>query len=76
MHFESMPSFKEGDEETLEVKLWENLAEAGVLMAPGWYFAAHETVDSGEGHYRISFSNAEVRTIVAIHGAEKLILLR
>lgn len=63
MHFESKPSFKEGDEETLEVQLWENLAEAGVLMAPGWYFSAQDTVDAGEGHYRISFSNADVRII-------------
>ena len=60
MHFESKPSFKEGDEETLEVQLWEKLAEAGVLVAPGWYFTANEVIDSGEGHYRISFSNAEV----------------
>lgn len=63
MHFESKPSFKEGDEETLEVQLWENLAEAGVLMAPGWYFSAQDTVDAGEGHYRISFSNADFSTM-------------
>ena len=63
MHFESIPSFKEGDEETLEVQLWEKIAEAGVLMAPGWYFASHELAEAGEGHYRISFSNAEVGTI-------------
>ncbi|KAF7792821.1 hypothetical protein EIP86_003921 [Pleurotus ostreatoroseus] len=58
MSFESMPSFKEGDEETLEMQLWEKIAEAGVLMAPGWYFSATD-IDSGEGHYRISFSQAE-----------------
>ncbi|KAJ3558312.1 hypothetical protein NM688_g998 [Phlebia brevispora] len=63
MHFESVPSFKEGDEETLEVQLWERIAEAGVLMAPGWYFSATNLVDSGEGHYRISFSNAEFATM-------------
>lgn len=63
MHFESMPSFKEGDEETLEVQLWENLAEAGVLLSPGWFFSAQDAVDAGEGHYRISFSNADVRII-------------
>ena len=66
MHFESMPSFKEGDEETLEVKLWEKIAEAGVLMAPGWYFSAQDMMDAGEGHYRISFSNAEVGFFITI----------
>ena len=67
-----MPSFKEGDEETLEMQLWEKIAEAGVLMAPGWYFSATE-IDSGEGHYRISFSQAEVRSIRSIYAP---ILLR
>lgn len=61
MYFDSHPSFKEGDEETLEVQLWTNLAEAGLLVAPGWYFAADDDVnDAGSGHFRISFSNAEV----------------
>lgn len=57
-----MPSFKEGDEETLEMQLWEKVADAGVLVAPGWYFSPGELLDSGEGHYRISFSHVEVRT--------------
>lgn len=60
--FESHPTFKEGEEETLEMQLWENIAEAGLLVAPGWYFAAEdEILDHGHGHFRISFSNAEVR---------------
>ena len=67
MSFESMPSFKEGDEETLEMQLWEKIAEAGVLMAPGWYFSATDMLDSGEGHYRISFSQAEVRSIRSMY---------
>ena len=62
MDFQSKASYKEGDEETLEVQLWEKIAEAGVLMAPGWYFSAQELTDAGEGHYRFSFSNAEVST--------------
>ncbi len=63
IHFENYPSFKAGDEATLEMQLWEKLAEAGVLVAPGWYFSAYvgEAPDAGEGHFRISFSNAEVR---------------
>ena len=60
MDFTSIKSFKEGDEKTLEMQLWENVAEAGVLMAPGWFFSAAETLDVGAGHFRISFSSAEV----------------
>lgn len=60
MDFETHPSFKEGEEETLEMQLWTNLAESGLLVAPGWYFAATEEInDKGKGHFRISFSNAE-----------------
>lgn len=61
MHFDSHPSFKEGDEETLEVQLFTKFAEAGILLAPGWYFASTDDInDAGQGHYRISFSNADV----------------
>ncbi|PSR73704.1 hypothetical protein PHLCEN_2v10623 [Hermanssonia centrifuga] len=65
IHFENYPSFKAGDEATLEMQLWEKLAEAGVLVAPGWYFSAYvgEAPDAGEGHFRISFSNAEFTTM-------------
>ena len=64
MHFENVPGFQFGDEETLEEKLWETLAKKGVLVAPGWFFAStDEVMDAGEGHFRISFSNAEVSSI-------------
>ncbi|KAA1477299.1 PLP-dependent transferase [Dentipellis sp. KUC8613] len=52
-------------DDTLEMKLWIKLAEAGVLMAPGWYFAADKDEEripadpNVEGHLRMSFSNAE-----------------
>jgi hypothetical protein len=50
--------------ETLEMKLWVALAEESVLFSPGWFFAAdreNEGSDArGEGHFRISFSNASV----------------
>lgn len=50
----------------LELALWTDLAEAGVLFGPGQMFAADETSDESElgmGHFRISFSNAEFRDI-------------
>ena len=67
MHFDSHPSFKAGDEETLEMQLWKNLAEEGLLLAPGWFFAADDEVsDAGQGHFRISFSNAEVIFVINV----------
>ncbi|KAI0082536.1 PLP-dependent transferase [Panus rudis PR-1116 ss-1] len=64
LNFEEIPSHRSGDEETLEMKLWTNLAEAGVLVAPGWIFAAEsERIDQGQGHLRISFANAEYDVI-------------
>lgn len=64
VHFDTLPSFTEGDEETLEMQLWTKLADAGVLVAPGWYFSPlPDPSENGEGHLRISFSNAEVSHI-------------
>jgi len=66
LHLDQHPSFTPGEEDTLEMKLWVKLAENGVLFGPGWMFAIRGTSDdSGDnadpGHFRISFSNAEVR---------------
>ncbi|KAI0751113.1 PLP-dependent transferase [Daedaleopsis nitida] len=59
MHFENAPGFQPGDEETMEMKLWTAIAEAGVLIGPGRYFSADdEGVNPVEGHFRISFSFA------------------
>ncbi|KAJ8701767.1 hypothetical protein PTI98_000520 [Pleurotus ostreatus] len=60
LHLDNHPSF-DGNGETLEMQLWIDLAEAGVLFAPGWMFSAKEenTDVPGEGHFRISFSNAD-----------------
>lgn len=64
LHLENVPPSTREDDESLEVKLWTELAEAGVLFAPGWFFStdlltgSHST--EGEGHFRISFSNSEV----------------
>ena len=61
LHFENAPGFRAGDEETMEIKLWTSLAEAGVLVGPGRYFAAEDDGASPvEGHFRISFSFASV----------------
>ncbi len=50
------------------MQLWIDLAEAGVLFAPGWMFSAKEenTDAFGEGHFRISFSNADVSTAFSL----------
>lgn len=62
-YFDSHPEFAKRSAETLEMQLWEEFAEAGVLVAPGWFFSADmENSPDGkyEGHYRISFSAATV----------------
>lgn len=63
MHFENHPRISECDEETLEQKLWVALAEAGLLLCPGVYFAANPLDEEvkASGHFRLSFSNSEVR---------------
>ena len=63
-YFDSHPEFGNKSAETLEMQLWDELAKAGVLVAPGWFFSADmESIPDGkyEGHYRISFSTATVR---------------
>jgi aromatic amino acid aminotransferase I len=64
LHLDQHPSFAPGDEDTLETKLWTKLAENGVLFGPGWVFAANAMAEGSHnndsGHFRISFSNAEV----------------
>lgn len=76
LHFEAIPKPEprggegegggEGGEETetTEIRLWTKLAQAGVLAAPGWFFAADmvepPTDPNEEGHMRMSFSNADV----------------
>ena len=62
IHFENHPSFTAPEDKvTLEVKLWEKIADAGVLIGPGWIFAATEEIQQeAEGHFRIAFSHADV----------------
>jgi len=62
LHFENVPS--SAQDESLEVQLWTQLAKAGVLVAPGWFFSTDilsgSHSNNGQGHFRISFSNAEL----------------
>ncbi|KAF8915874.1 pyridoxal phosphate-dependent transferase [Mucidula mucida] len=58
----------------LEMKLWAELAEAGVLFGPGYIFSAADVSDDmhGDGHFRIAYSSAseeEVKKAVTIFGA-------
>ena len=48
---------------SLEVKLWVDIADAGLLVGPGWIFRAQRELadEAHEGHYRISFSNLETK---------------
>ncbi|TCD67496.1 hypothetical protein EIP91_012301 [Steccherinum ochraceum] len=64
LHFDDIPNFQPGDEESLEMQAWTKLAEAGVLVAPGWFFAADgvNPPEPGAGHFRIAFSNADFAT--------------
>ncbi|EIN10771.1 PLP-dependent transferase [Punctularia strigosozonata HHB-11173 SS5] len=63
MDFSSHPRLAAEGEQSLEMKLWAALAEAGVLISPGWFFSPDGEDDAspgqGVGHYRISFSNAQ-----------------
>lgn len=47
------------------MKLFVELAEAGVLIAPGAMFGADQVhpPEEGRGHFRIAFSNASVSRI-------------
>ena len=47
------------------MKLWTQLAEAGVLIGPGRYFNSDEgSANPAECHFRISFSFATVRSFL------------
>lgn len=70
IHFENHPAFtgEPADTAKLEEKLWTLIADAGVLIGPGTYFAATPDIQAAsplEGHFRIAFSNAEVSYFLA-----------
>ncbi|KAG6840896.1 hypothetical protein H0H93_004418, partial [Arthromyces matolae] len=59
--FNTHPSFSSTGSEALEMKLWVALAEAGLLLSPGNWFAGEPGVsERADGaHFRMSFSTAE-----------------
>ncbi|KAJ7368276.1 pyridoxal phosphate-dependent transferase [Mycena albidolilacea] len=60
VHFDQHPSFATLGAESLEMKLWIEIAEAGVLFGPGAMFSpTGDWTSETSGHYRISFSNLE-----------------
>ncbi|KZT05602.1 PLP-dependent transferase [Laetiporus sulphureus 93-53] len=66
LFFGNLPAYRRDPEETPELQLWTKLADAGVLISPGWFFAAdtlNPPTDEMEGHYRISFSNADFEAL-------------
>ena len=42
------------------MQLWTLLAEAGLLLAPGYMFQAMQSPNDMDGHFRISFSEIKV----------------
>ncbi|CCL98270.1 uncharacterized protein FIBRA_00264 [Fibroporia radiculosa] len=66
VHFENCPGANASGAERPEIQLWVKIAEAGVVISPGWFFAADEEnppTDETEGHFRISFSYADFETL-------------
>lgn len=65
LHFDSHPKVGELGHKTLEMKLWVELAEAGLLVGPGSMFSANPSgaSPSDPGHFRISFSYAEFKDL-------------
>ncbi|KAJ7700049.1 pyridoxal phosphate-dependent transferase [Mycena rosella] len=60
VHFDQHPSFATLGAESMEMKLWIELAEAGVLFGPGAMFCpTGDYASERTGHFRISFSNSE-----------------
>jgi aromatic amino acid aminotransferase I / 2-aminoadipate transaminase len=68
IHFANHPayinSFAPSQKADLEQRLFERIADSGVLVGPGRFFASvSEVQNAAEGHLRMSFSHASVRII-------------
>ncbi|KAL6309824.1 PLP-dependent transferase [Sparassis latifolia] len=64
IYFENHPSFKDEDEQSLELQLCNKLGEAGLIICPGSFFAANDTeFKPGTGHFRMSFSYEDLETL-------------
>lgn len=64
LHFENHPTISLHGVDSLELQLWELLAQAGVLVAPGSMFSACHATGKREGHFRVSFSQTAVSALV------------
>ncbi|KAL0579527.1 hypothetical protein V5O48_002456 [Marasmius crinis-equi] len=62
VHFENHPLFGTLETTTLEMKLWTDLAEAGLVLGPGYLFSATrgENASRRRGHFRVSFSQCSL----------------
>ncbi|KAJ7129722.1 PLP-dependent transferase [Mycena epipterygia] len=73
VHFDQHPSFATLGPKDLEMKLWIELAEAGLLLGPGaMFWPTGDYASERSGHFRISFSNGEneeFKKATAIFGA-------
>ncbi|KAJ7590496.1 pyridoxal phosphate-dependent transferase [Mycena floridula] len=74
LHLENHPLFASIGYKQLEMKLWEKLANAGVLFAPGFIFHADVVTNEtpGSGHFRISFSSASIALKLTGHQFDKM----
>jgi aromatic amino acid aminotransferase I len=63
LHFDNHSAAGLRDVDSLELELWELLAESGVLFAPGSIFSAGRESDKTEGYFRVSFSKTTVSNI-------------
>ncbi|KAL0949926.1 hypothetical protein HGRIS_009954 [Hohenbuehelia grisea] len=75
LHLNHHPAFPDEAPAALEMKLWEQLALAGVLFSPGWMFSAETEQEDpvGGGHFRISFSHVSydaMKGAVVVFGTE------
>ncbi|KAJ7744473.1 pyridoxal phosphate-dependent transferase [Mycena maculata] len=73
LHFDQHPAFSTMSSKDLEMKLWIELAEAGLLVGPGAIFwPTGDYASETTGHFRISFSNStkeELKKATEIFGA-------
>lgn len=65
MDVEQLPRLDKSDNPSLNTKekrLWDKIASAGILLAPGYIFAADERDPraKSEANFRMSFSNVDV----------------
>jgi len=63
INFQDHPSFARLGRNKLEVQLWQEFADANVLVGPGYIFSPNVTGNdedvAGPGHVRLSFSNLD-----------------